>query len=49
MKKGKTETTTFRLSSALIEELRGDAEMEGVSLNSYASKIFSNHVQWERY
>ncbi len=49
IKKGKTETITFRLPSALIEELRGDAEMEGVSINSYASKIFSNHVQWERY
>jgi hypothetical protein len=49
IKKGKTETITFRLPTALIEELRGDAEMEGVSLNSYAAKIFSNHVQWERY
>ncbi len=48
-KKTKTETITFRLPSALIEELRGDAEMEGMSLNSYASRIFSNHVQWERY
>jgi hypothetical protein len=48
-KKGKTETITFRLSSSMLEELRGDAEMEGVSLNSYAARIFSNHVQWEKY
>lgn len=47
--KGKTETITFRLPSALIGELRRDAEVEGVSLNSYASKIFSNHILWERY
>ena len=47
--KGKTETVTFRLSSALIGELRRDAEVEGVSLNGYASKIFSNHILWERY
>jgi hypothetical protein len=47
--KGKTETITFRLPSALLDELRRDAEVEGVSLNSYASKIFSNHVLWERY
>lgn len=47
--KGKTETITFRLPSALIDELRHDAKLEGVSLNSYASKIFSNHILWERY
>jgi hypothetical protein len=47
--KGKTETVTFRLPSALIDELRREAEVEGVSLNSYASKIFSNHILWERY
>lgn len=48
-KKAKTETVTFRLPSSLISELRSDAELEGVSLNSYAAKIFSNHVQWEKY
>ncbi|WP_148681647.1 hypothetical protein [Candidatus Nitrososphaera gargensis] len=48
-RKAKTETVTFRLPSSLIDELRMDAELEGVSLNSYAAKIFSNHVQWERY
>ncbi len=47
--KSKTETITFRLPSVLIDELRRDAEVEGVSLNSYASKIFSNHILWERY
>lgn len=48
-KKDRTETITFRLSSALIDELRNDAGLEGVSLNSYAARIFTNHVQWERY
>ena len=48
-KKTKTETVTFRLPSALIGELRTDAELEGISLNNYVAKIFSNHIQWERY
>jgi hypothetical protein len=48
-KRTKTETVTFRLPSSLIDELRMDAELEGVSLNNYVAKIFSNHVQWERY
>jgi hypothetical protein len=48
-KKAKTETITFRLPSNLIDELRMDAEVEGISLNGYVAKIFSNHVQWERY
>lgn len=33
----------------MIEELRADAETEGVSLNNFVAKIFSNHLQWERY
>jgi hypothetical protein len=48
-KKVKTETITFRLPSSMIGELRSDAELGGVSLNNYVTKIFSNHVQWERY
>ena len=48
-KKTKTETVTFRLPSSLIDELRMDAELERVSLNNYVAKIFSNHIQWERY
>jgi hypothetical protein len=48
-KKMKTETVTFRLPSSFIDELRMDAELDGVSLNSYVTKIFSNHIQWERY
>ena len=48
-KKTKTETVTFRLLSSLIDELRMDAELEGVSLDNYVAKIFSNHIQWERY
>ena len=48
-KRTKTETVTFRLQSSLIDELRMDAELEGISLNNYVAKIFSNHIQWERY
>jgi len=48
-KRTKTETVTFRLPSSLIGELRMDAELEGVSLNNYVAKIFSNYIQWERY
>ena len=48
-KRAKTETVTFRLQSFLIDELRMDAELEGISLNDYVAKIFSNHIQWERY
>ena len=48
-KKTKTETVTFRFPSSLIDELRMDAELQGISLNNYAGKIFSNHIQWERY
>jgi hypothetical protein len=48
-KKTKSETVTFRLPSSLVDELRMDAELESVSLNNYVAKIFSNHIQWERY
>jgi hypothetical protein len=48
-KKTKTETVTFRLPSSLVDELRMDAELESVSLNNHVAKIFSNHIQWERY
>jgi hypothetical protein len=48
-KKTKTEMVTFRFPSSLIDELRMDAELQGISLNNYAAKIFSNHIQWERY
>ena len=48
-KKTKTETVTFRLPSSLVDELRMDADLERVSLNNYVAKIFSNHIQWERY
>jgi len=48
-KRTKTQTVTFRLPSSLIKELRMDAELEGISFNNYVAKIFSNHIQWERY
>ncbi len=48
-KKTKTDTIAFRLSSELENELRRDAELEKVSLNAFVTKIFYNHIQWERY
>lgn len=45
----KTQTVTFRLSTTLLEELRRDADLEGLSLNNFVTRIFSNHIQWERY
>ena len=47
--KVRTETITFRLPSSFIENLRMEAELEGVTLNSYAAKIFANHIRWEKY
>ncbi|MGC2308958.1 MAG: hypothetical protein WA461_11185 [Nitrososphaeraceae archaeon] len=44
-----TETITFRLPTALLEELRKDAELEKINLNAFVTRIFSNHIQWERY
>ena len=44
-----TETITFRLPTALLEELRKDAELEKINLNAFVTRIFTNHVQWERY
>jgi hypothetical protein len=44
-----TETITFRLPAALLEELRKDAELEKINLNAFVTRIFSNHVEWERY
>ena len=45
----KTQTITFRLSAAIIEDLKEDAENEKINLNQLISKILSNHVLWERY
>jgi hypothetical protein len=33
----------------LINELRKDAELEKVNLNAFVTRIFANHVEWERY
>ena len=49
IKKVSTETITFRLPSNLIDGLRKDAESDKISLNSLVTKIFANHIQWEKY
>jgi hypothetical protein len=47
--KTKTTTITFRLPVNLINELRKDAELAKINLNTFATKIFMSHIQWERY
>lgn len=47
--RAKTETITFRLPVRLINELRKDAELEKVNLNAFVTRIFANHIEWERY
>ena len=49
IKKVRTETITFRLPSNIINGLRKEAESEKISLNSFVTKIFANHIQWEKY
>ena len=45
----KTETITFRLKSSIINDLKNDAKIENIPLNSLVQKILLNHLQWERY
>src|SRR6266487_2593459 len=47
--KTKTVTISFRLPSVLIDELRREAEFENVTMNAFVTRIFSNHIKWERY
>jgi hypothetical protein len=49
VKRIRTATITFRLPSNIIEALRKEAEPERISLNSFVTKIFANHIQWEKY
>jgi hypothetical protein len=42
----KTETIAFRLDSSLIEKLRKEASQKEISLNTMASQIFRQHVDW---
>ena len=45
----KTKTVSFRLSSALIKELKEEAEIEKINFNALISKILDNHILWEKY
>lgn len=47
--KKKTQTITFRLDAGLISEIKKDAELERINVNSHITKILSNHLLWERY
>ncbi|AFU59929.1 hypothetical protein Ngar_c30110 [Candidatus Nitrososphaera gargensis Ga9.2] len=42
----KTETIAFRLDTTLIEKLRKEASQKEISLNTMASQIFRQHVDW---
>lgn len=45
----KTDTMTFRLPISLIKSLKRDAQFEGISVNTLAIRVFSNHFLWEKY
>jgi len=47
--KKKTETTSFRLDSHVLDKLRSESESEGVSLNVLANKIFTRYVDWDMF
>ncbi|MCV0410184.1 MAG: hypothetical protein K5783_04945 [Nitrosopumilus sp.] len=44
--KKKTETMSFRLDREILDKLRSESELQGVSLNVLANKIFSRYVDW---
>lgn len=44
--KRKTETIAFRLDTSLIDRLRKEASQKEISLNTMASQIFRQHVDW---
>ena len=48
-KKKKTKTITFRLDSDLLLDIKNEAELERINVNSLVSKVLSNHMLWERY
>ena len=45
----KTKTVSLRLPSALIDELKQEAEIEKINFNALVSKILGNHILWEKY
>ena len=47
--KKKSKTMSFRLDPDLIDEIKRDAVLEKINVNSLVSKILSNHILWERY
>ena len=44
--KGIKESVTFRLSQDVLYELESKSRNEGVSLNTLASQVLENYVQW---
>ncbi len=44
-----TDTVSFRVESELRKILEHEAELNGVSLNTLVSQIFSQYVRWWRY
>jgi hypothetical protein len=47
--KKKTETVSFRLNSVLRTTLEDEAKKLGINLNTLASQIFAQYLDWERY
>ncbi len=47
--KKKSQTISFRLDIDLLEEIKKEADLEGMNVNALVSKILSNHMLWEKY
>lgn len=46
IKKPSSESITFRIEKSLLEKLRLESEQKQVSVNTLASQIFRQHVNW---
>jgi len=48
-KEKKSQTISFRLDVDLLDEIKRDADIEGLNVNALVSKVLSNHILWEKY
>jgi hypothetical protein len=42
-------TITFRISTHVLNKLRGQSENKGVSLNSVVNQVLKHYVEWEEF
>lgn len=49
IKPKKTKSITFRLNSAVVEELQRDANQGEISLNVLVNQVLKRYVEWGRY